>query len=74
MKAQQERNDKIEGLIQTIQTTYFIVVGSEVIKDERLQDVLGRILKQTIDCGFFIQEYTRQGTFIGSWVDGVIED
>lgn len=74
MKAQQERNDNIAGLIQTMQSTYSIVGGSEVITDQRLQDVLSRILKQTIDCGFFIQEYIRQGSFLGTWVDGVFKD
>lgn len=66
VKAQQSRDDKIATLIQTLQSTYSIVVGSEILKDERLQDVLSRILKQTVDCGFFIQEYTRHGTFLGA--------
>ncbi|KZP30747.1 WD40 repeat-like protein [Athelia psychrophila] len=65
VKAQQDRDHKITALIETMQSIYYIVVGSEILKDERLQDVLIRILKQTVDCGFFIQECTRGRTFAG---------
>lgn len=65
MKAQQDRDQKITALIETLQSTYSIVAGSEILKDERLQDVLNRMLKQTVDCGFFIQEYTRGRAFTG---------
>lgn len=68
MKAQQVRNNQITSLIQTINSTYSVVIGSEVLKDERLQDVLGRILKQTIDCGYFIQNYRDRGKFLGVWL------
>lgn len=74
MKAQNERNDKIAGLIQTMLSIYSTVVGSEVLKDERLLDVLSRILKLTVDCGFFVQEYTRQGTFLGACMNSERED
>lgn len=65
--AQQVRNNQIASLIQTINFTYSIVIGSEVLKDEHLQDVLGRILKQTIECGYFIQNYKNRGKFLGVW-------
>ncbi|KAF7972326.1 hypothetical protein HWV62_18430 [Athelia sp. TMB] len=68
VKAQQERDNKIVALIQTIQSTYAIVIGSDIVKDERLQDVLGRILKQTVECGFFIQDYARGRSFAGKVV------
>ncbi|KAF7965388.1 hypothetical protein HWV62_44069 [Athelia sp. TMB] len=65
VKAQQERNNKITGLILTMQSTYEIVDGSEVVKDERLQGVLGRILKQTVDCAYFIKHYARPRSSLG---------
>ncbi|KAF7972468.1 hypothetical protein HWV62_17884 [Athelia sp. TMB] len=65
VKAQRERDNKITGLILTMQSTYKIVDGSEVVKDERLQDVLGRILKQTVDCAYFINHYTRPRSSLG---------
>ncbi|KAF7966597.1 hypothetical protein HWV62_37809 [Athelia sp. TMB] len=59
VKDNRDRNNKIVGLIQTLQSTYAIVDGAEVVKDDRLQDVLGRILQQTLDCAYFIQHYAR---------------
>ncbi|KAF7966264.1 hypothetical protein HWV62_39409 [Athelia sp. TMB] len=47
VKAQQDRDNKIAALIQTMQHTYSVVVDSNIVDDGRLQDVLGRILKQT---------------------------
>ncbi|KAF7970100.1 hypothetical protein HWV62_24970 [Athelia sp. TMB] len=69
VKAQQDRDNKITALIQTMQSTYSAVVHSEVVKDERLHDVLERILRQTVDCGFFIQQYARPRSYTGSWRD-----
>ena len=41
-----------------MRSTYSTVIGSQNLKDdEALQDVLDRILKQTVVCGFFIREY-----------------
>ncbi|KAF7979561.1 hypothetical protein HWV62_41836 [Athelia sp. TMB] len=61
VKAQQERDNKITQLVETMQSTYSIVIGSQNLKaDKHLQDVLDRILKHTVDCGFFIQNYTRR--------------
>ncbi|KAF7964760.1 hypothetical protein HWV62_3252 [Athelia sp. TMB] len=65
VKAQQERNNKIAGLILTMQSTYAIVDGSKIVEDERLQDVLGRILKQTVDCAYFIKHYARPRSSLG---------
>ncbi|KAF7968096.1 hypothetical protein HWV62_31995 [Athelia sp. TMB] len=63
VKGQQDRDNNIAALAQTMQSTYSIVVGSESLKDERVQDVLDRILKQTVVSGFFIQDYARSRTF-----------
>ncbi|KAF7976608.1 hypothetical protein HWV62_6110 [Athelia sp. TMB] len=70
-KDQEDRDNNIVSLIQTMQSTYSIVVGSENLKDERLQEVLGRILKQTVACGFFIQTYMDGRTFAGKAVTEV---
>lgn len=66
VKGQQDRDNNIAALVQTMQSTYSIVVGSESLKDERVQDVLDRILKQTVVSGFFIQDYARGRTFASS--------
>ena len=66
VKAQQERDSKVANLTQTMQSTYSIVIGSQNLKDdEALQDVLDRILKQTVVCGFFIREYVSRRTSAG---------
>ncbi|KAF7970098.1 hypothetical protein HWV62_24966 [Athelia sp. TMB] len=74
VKAQHDRDVKISALIETMQSTYATVLGSEVVEDERLQDVLDRILKQTVECGFFVQQYARSRSFAGSQHDRDIEN
>ncbi|KAF7968265.1 hypothetical protein HWV62_31107 [Athelia sp. TMB] len=74
VKAQHDRDIKIAALIETMQSTYATVLGSEVVKDERLQDVLDRILKQTVECGFFVQRYARSRSFAGPQHDRDIEN
>ncbi|KZP25183.1 hypothetical protein FIBSPDRAFT_395109 [Athelia psychrophila] len=66
VKAQQDRNEKITTLIETMQALYLIVVGAENLADERIQNVLERVLKQTVICAFFVQEYARRGSFAGA--------
>ena len=41
------------------ETYSFVTLVDELKKNEVLQDVVEQILKQTIECGFFIQEYAR---------------
>ncbi|KZP21267.1 hypothetical protein FIBSPDRAFT_1044225 [Athelia psychrophila] len=65
VQAQQTRDHKMIALIETLQSTYSIVDGSDILNDERLQDVLNEVLKQTIDCGYFIQGYAGGRTFAG---------
>ncbi|KAF7972470.1 hypothetical protein HWV62_17888 [Athelia sp. TMB] len=74
VKAQHDRDNTIRGLIVTMHSTYATVDGSEVVKDERLQDVLDRILKQTIECGLFIQQYARGRSFAGWSHDKDVEN
>ncbi|KZP25176.1 hypothetical protein FIBSPDRAFT_1041650 [Athelia psychrophila] len=65
VKAQQDRNEKITTLIETMQALYLIVAGADNLADERIQNVLERVLKQTVICAFFVQEYARRGSFAG---------
>jgi hypothetical protein len=60
VKGQQDRDQKISSLIRTMEETYsFVTLVDELKKNEVLQDVVEQLLKQTIECGFFIQEYAR---------------
>lgn len=65
VKARQDRDDDIASLMQTMQNTYSSVVGSGHLQNERSWVALNRILKQTVACGFFLQEYTRGRTSAG---------
>ena len=66
VKAQQDRDNDISALTQTMQSTYLTVLGSQNLKDDDvLQGVLDRILKQTVVCGFFIREYVSRRTSAG---------
>ena len=61
VKAQQDRNDKILDLVRAMEKTYSFVVSADELKSQPvLQDIMEEILKQTIECGYFIQGYTRR--------------
>ena len=61
IKAQQVRDRKILDLVTAMEETYSLAISvSELKKDEMLQDIINQILRQTIECGYFIQEYTRR--------------
>jgi hypothetical protein len=48
------------------ETYSFAASVDELKKESNLQDMVKRILKQTIECGYFIQEYMRHD-FGGMW-------
>jgi hypothetical protein len=61
VQAEQARNTKILGLVRTMEKTYSFVISAEELKRHPvLQDIMEEILKQTIECGYFIQGYTRR--------------
>jgi hypothetical protein len=61
VQGQQARDQKILELVALMENTYsFAICADELKKYPVLQDVLEQILKQTIQCGYFIQEYTRR--------------
>jgi hypothetical protein len=61
VKAQQGRDQQILDLVTTMENTYSFVVSAEELKKYPiLQDIVEQILRQTIECGYFIQDYTRR--------------
>ena len=67
VKAQQAREKQILDLIRTMENTYSLMVSVDELKSHIfLQDIVEQILKQMIECGYFIQEYTRRN-FGGTW-------
>ena len=67
VQAQQTRDQKILDLVATMENTYsFVISADELKKYPVLQDIIEQILKQTIECGYFIQDYTRRN-FGGKW-------
>ena len=61
VQAQQRRDQRILDLVQTMDDTYSLVLVSahELKKHSVLQDVINQILKQTIECGYFIRDYVQ---------------
>jgi len=60
VKAQQVRDQRISDLVSTMEDTYsFVAFADELKANGVLQDIVEKILKQTIECGFFIQKYTQ---------------
>ena len=50
-----------------MEDTYsFVILMDELKKSCVVQDIVEQILKQTIECGYFIQEYM-QHNFGGMW-------
>ena len=73
IKAQQVRDRKIFDLVTAMEESYSLAISvNELKNDERLQDIVNRILRQTIECGYFIQEYTRRN-FGGMWQPSLAE-
>ena len=61
VQAQQARDLKILDLVRAMENTYSFVVSADELKSRPvLQDIMEEILKQTIECGYFIQGYTRR--------------
>jgi hypothetical protein len=61
LQAQHARNVKILGLVRAMENTYSFVVSADELKSNHvLQDIMENILKQTIKCGEFIQDYARR--------------
>jgi hypothetical protein len=61
VQAQQARNDKILNLVRAMTDTYSFVVSADELKSHPvLQNIVEEILKQTIECGYFIQGCTRR--------------
>jgi hypothetical protein len=61
IQAQQTRDKQILDLVTAMENTYSFVVSADELKSHPvLQDIVEQILKQTIECGYFIQAYTRR--------------
>jgi hypothetical protein len=67
VQAQQARDLKILDLVGTMENTYSFVISAEELRSYPvLQDIVEQILKQTIECGYFIQGYMGRN-FGGTW-------
>ena len=61
IQAQRRRDETILHLLQTMEDTYAFVTWADKLKENPvLQDIAEQILKQTIECGFFILECSRR--------------
>ena len=61
VEAQQAQDSKVIGLVKAMERTYSIVKSADELKDYSvLQEIIIQILKQTIECGYFIQRYTQR--------------
>jgi hypothetical protein len=61
VQAQCARDLKILDLVKTMEKTYSFAASVDELKNNSdLQNIIVLILKQTIECGYFIQEYTRR--------------
>jgi hypothetical protein len=63
LKGQIDRDRRIFDLVETMEDVYSFVdvVKSLPKKLEILEDVIVKILKQTVECAIFIREYTGHG-------------
>jgi hypothetical protein len=61
VQAQQARDVKILDLVRAMEKAYSFVVSADELKNNCvLQDIMEEILKKTIECGRFIEKYTRR--------------
>jgi hypothetical protein len=67
MEAQQAQDSKVPELVKAMERTYSIVKSTDELKSYSvLQDIMVQILKQTIECGYFIKGYARHN-FVSKW-------
>ena len=60
VQAQQAQDSKVMRLVEAMERTYSIAKPTDELKKYAiLQDIIVQILKQTIECGHFIQQYIR---------------
>jgi hypothetical protein len=60
VEAQQAQDSKVLQLVKAMERTYSIVKSTDELKNYSvLQDIMVQILKQTIECGYFIKQYAR---------------
>ena len=59
-EAQQSQDLRVLELVKAMERTYSIVKSADELKNYAiLQDIIVQVLKQTIECGHFIQQYIR---------------
>ena len=63
LKAQLDRDQSICNLVLTMESVYSFVEAIQSVPDklEILEEVIVKILKQTVECAIFIREYTGHG-------------
>ena len=60
LEPQQAQNVKILNLVRAMTDTYSFVVSADELKSHPiLQNIIEEMLKQTVECGYFIQGYAR---------------
>ena len=60
VQAQQALDSKVMRLVEAMERTYSIAKPTDELKKYAiLQDIIVQILKQTIECGYFIKGYAR---------------
>ena len=69
MNEQIKRDQKLIDLVTTMEDVYSFVDAIESVpsKIQLLEDIITKILKQTVECSIFIREYTGHG-FGGEYV------
>jgi hypothetical protein len=76
VQTQQVRDRRILDLVATMESAYsFVDSINELTNSPILQNIVERLLNQTIECGYFIQEYIRHNLggvwqFMGSATTG----
>jgi hypothetical protein len=63
IQGQLDRDQKLVTLLETMENVYSFVdaIQSLPSKLQLLENVISQILKQTVECGIFIREYTGHG-------------
>lgn len=59
--AEKNRNDSVKQLVNKLKETYDFITDVKRLPDLRdtQTDTLSQLVRQTIECGYFIQEYSR---------------
>ena len=65
VRNQEIADNKLLSLFESVKQTFSFAKNLQELRDkvQTLEDIITQILKQTTECGFFVQDYLQRGFY-----------